>query len=235
MKKLQLPNVTLAALTSVNVKETVKALQYSMKGIDFARAIIITHEKPKHLPKNIEYCHIDKLDSIDKFNYACVYELYKYIDTDYMLLVHADGFVVNPDMWQDRFLDYDYIGSPWPIPPADDKITYRDKDGNLCRVGNSVSIRSRRLLELPDKINIPWQPFHGNYHEDGFICVNNRHIFEEHGMTIAPVEVAMYFGHERMIPEIEGKNIRPFVFHKWVGTNAQYPNFMQKKRWQIWK
>ena len=28
---------------------------------------------------------------------------------------------------------------------------------------------------------------------------------------------------EHMIPEVEG--ITPFSFHKWAGTNAQYPNF----------
>lgn len=35
-EKLKLPNVTLAAMTSVSVYETVKALQYSMRGIEFA-------------------------------------------------------------------------------------------------------------------------------------------------------------------------------------------------------
>ena len=38
--------------------------------------------------------------------------------------------------------------------------------------------------------------------------------------------VAKYFGHEHMIPEIEG--ITPFAFHKWEGTNAQYPNFYKE-------
>ena len=31
-----------------------------------------------------------------------------------------------------------------------------------------------------------------------------------------------------MIPEIEGKDIKPFVFHKWAGTNAGYPDFRKK-------
>ncbi len=42
-------------------------------------------------------------------------------------------------------------------------------------------------------------------------------------MRYAPLEVAKYFGHESMIPEVEG--IRPFVFHKWAGTNKEYPKF----------
>ena len=137
------------------------------------------------------------------------------------MVVHADGFIVHPEMWQDEFLDYDYIGSPWPIPKDD--ITYRDINGNLCRVGNSVGIRSRRLVNFPKEANLPFEPDHGSLNEDGFLCVKNHHLIEAAGMKIAPLEVAKYFAHETMIPEIEG--ITPFAFHKWAGTNAQYPKF----------
>ncbi len=222
-EKLVLDNVTLIAVSSVKIRKTIKALEYSMRGVQFAEAVLVTHKKPLSLPENITYKHTEKITNIDMFNYMMVYDLYKYVDTDYALLIHYDGFVVNPDKWQDRFLDYDYIGSPWPIPPEDDKITYRDIHGNLCRVGNSVSIRSKRLMELPSKLNIPWQPFHGWFNEDGFICCNNRHIFEEHGMKFAPVDVAIHFGQESMVPEGEG--VKSFAFHKWAGTNAQYPKF----------
>ena len=141
-----------------------------------------------------------------------------------MLLVHYDGFVVNPDMWRDEFLDYDYIGSPFPLPKDD--FSYRDINGNICRVGNSVSIRSKRLLEFPSKTGIPFEADHGFFNEDGFICCKNRHLFEGAGMKYAPLEVAKYFGHESMIPEVEG--IRPFVFHKWAGTNGEYPKFYSR-------
>lgn len=220
---LDLKNVTIVALTSVNVNATIKAIKYSMKGINFGDAVIITHKKPKFLSKKIRYEYTSEIKNINDFNYKMVYELYKYIKTDFCLLVHADGFVVHPEMWQDEFLHYDYIGAPWPIPPKDDNITYRDPDGNLCRVGNSVSIRSKRLLEYPSKVGMPWKSFYGNYHEDGFICVHHHKDFEAAGMSIAPIEVAKYFSHENMIPEIEG--ITPFCFHKWMGTNSKYPKF----------
>lgn len=221
--KLQLPNVTLAAMTSVNVRATIKALQYSMRGIDFGEVTLITHRKPAFLPKEITYQHIDRLDDINKFNYDMVYELYRYVHKDYCLTVHADGFIVNPEMWRDEFLDYDYIGSPWPLPKDD--FSYRDIHGEIIRVGNSVGIRSKRLLEFPVKEKIPFEADHGFFNEDGFICVKNRHLFTAAGMTYAPLEVAVYFGHEHMIPEEEG--IRPFLFHKWEGTNAEYPKWIK--------
>ncbi|MEG1847571.1 MAG: DUF5672 family protein [Lachnospiraceae bacterium] len=224
--KLQLPQVTLVAMTSVKVKATIQALQYSMRGIDFAETILITHRKPLFLPKEITYRQIDKLTDIDCFNYKTVYDMGDYIQTPFALLVHYDGFVVHPQMWQDKFLDYDYIGSPWPLPKEGDTTTYRDIYGNLCRVGNSVSLRSKRLMDYPKQAQVPWVGEKGYFNEDGFICCKIRHLLEAEGMSIAPLEVAKYFGHENMIPEIQG--ITPFVFHKWYGSNAQYPKFDKK-------
>lgn len=224
--KLQLPQVTLAAMTSVKIAPTVRALRYSCRGIDFGAVTLISHKKPHFLPRGIEYQHINKIDHIDAFNYDMIYEMWKYIHTEYMLLVHYDGFVVNPESWRDEFLQYDYIGSPFPVP--DDEVTYRDPEGKLIRVGNSVSIRSLRLLKFPAQSGMPFEADHGFFNEDGFICVKNHRLFEEAGMRYAPFELAKYFGHESMQPEFEG--IRPFVFHKWAGTNAEYPNFLPRSR-----
>ncbi|WP_242826796.1 DUF5672 family protein [Butyrivibrio sp. NC3005] len=221
--KLQLPDVTLVAVTSVKIKATIKAMKYSMERVDFKDAVLVTHRKPLGLPSNIRFGKIEKLDNIDKFNYDMVYELYKYVNTSHIMLVHYDGFVVNPESWRDEFLDYDYIGAPWPIPPSDDKITFRDPDGKLIRVGNSVGIRSKKLLEAPSKLNIPWQSFYGWYNEDGFLCCHHHKELEEYGLKFAPIEVARYLSQEQQMPETLG--IVPFAFHKWEGPNAKYPKF----------
>ena len=231
--KLNLPNVTLVAMTSVNVRATMLAMKYSMKNINFGDAVFISHRKPFTLPKGIRYSHTSELKNINDFNYKMVYELGSHIKTDFALIVHADGFVVNPDMWRDEFLDYDYIGAPWPLPKEGDTTTYRDKDGNICRVGNSAGIRSKRLMDYPSKNNVPWE---GEYafgqwwfYEDGFICCKIRHLLEAEGMKIAPIEVAKYYAHEKPIVEVEG--ITPFAFHKWEGKNEQYPDFVSEDRW----
>lgn len=220
-RKLQLPNVTLVAMATRNVEETLQALEYSCKGVEYGSVKLLSHYTPYGLGKNIEFIRIDKIKSIDDWSYKIIYELNQYIGTEFALLVHADGFVVNPSSWKDEFLDYDYIGAPWPLPT--DNYSYRDAHGNIVRVGNSVSIRSKRLLELPIKLNMPWEPFHGYWNEDGFICAKNKHIYEAAGMKIAPLDVAKYFSHEAMIPEV--RNIKPFVFHKWAGSNRIYPKF----------
>ena len=57
MEKLKLPNVTLAAMTSVDLYETIKAMEYSMRGIEFGDVVLITHRKPLFLPRTIRYSH----------------------------------------------------------------------------------------------------------------------------------------------------------------------------------
>ena len=168
-EKRKLPQVTLAAMTSVKVYETIKALEYSMQGIEFGEVVLITHRRPLSLPREITYRHTDRLTDIDCFNYKMVYELGEYIHTDYVLLIHYDGFVIHPEKWRDEFLQYDYIGSPWPVPKPGQRHCYHDIYGNLCRVGNSVSLRSKRLLEFPKKAGLVWEKDEdGYYNEDIF-------------------------------------------------------------------
>lgn len=225
--KIKLPRVTLCAMTSVDVYETVRALEYSMKGIEFGDVVLITHKKPFYLPKTIRYSHTDKLDNIDKFNYKMVYELKDHINTDFALIVHSDGFVIHPENWRDEFLDYDYIGSPWPLPQND--YAYRDSKGQICRVGNSVSIRSKRLLEYPSRYKLKWEKvFDGFYNEDIFLCCYHKNDMEEHGLKWAPFELAVRFGREH--PLIENKGVEPFIFHKWWGENKDYPRFYSPKK-----
>ena len=220
--KIKLQNVTLVAMTSVDIYETVQAMKYSMRGIEFGDAVLITDHKPFYLPKNIRYSHTDKLDNIDKFNYKMTYELYKHINTDFALIVHADGFVIHPEKWDDEFLKYDYIGSPWPLPKND--YAYRDSKGNICRVGNSVSIRSKRLMEFPDKNNVKWERVDdGFYNEDIFICCHCKNAMEEEGIKWAPFELACKFGKEHPLPE--NKGVETFIFHKWWGENENNPRF----------
>lgn len=193
MSKLQLPQITLVAVTSVNKEAHQKAIDYSTRGIDFGEV--------KLLDLNTH--------NIDEWNKAIIYELPKHINTEYAILIHADGFITHPELWRPEWLEYDYIGAPWPLPSDD--FSFRDNQGNIIRVGNSVSLRSKRLLDLPNQLNLPWKAFHGFTNEDGFICVNYRHEYLKAGMKFAPIEVAKYFSKEHDLPE--NYDLTTFAFH----------------------
>jgi len=215
---LTLNNITLLCMSSVSVDYSVKALLKSSEKINFADIKLISHEHPTNLNDKIKFCYIDKINSLDDYSYKMIYELDKYVDTDYALVIQSDGYVINPNSWRDDFLNYDYIGAPFPLPKDD--FSYRDSNNNIFRVGNGgFSLRSKKLIELPNKLKLEWKSFHGYYNEDGFICGMYKNIYENNGMKFAPLDIAKYFSHEIEIPEI--KDINPFGFH---GKFSKYYN-----------
>lgn len=218
---LNLENVTLIAMTSVRIPQTIKALEYSCKGIKFGSVKLASDIKPDFLPDYITHEFTEKSSNINEWNFNVIYNLSKHIKTDYAILIHDNGFIVNPESWREEFFDYDYIGAPWPLPS--DNYSYRDINGSIIRQGNSVSLRSKKLIDLPNKLNLEWKDFHGFTNEDGFICVNYRHRYVEEGCKFADLDVAKYFSHESVIPEIDG--IKPFAFHNYLGNNKNYPRF----------
>jgi hypothetical protein len=206
--KLELENVTLVSVTSVKIPETIKSIEKSCEKIKFGDVKLLTSENVSS-----DKFKVIKIQEIDYEGYSkfIVYDLHKYIDTEFALIVQHDGFVTSPDKWDSKFTDYDYIGAPWPLPT--DSFSYRDPFGNLIRVGNGgFSLRSKKLLSLSTKLDLEWKSYFGYYNEDGFFTCHNRHIFEDRGCVFAPLDVAKYFSHETRIPEIEG--IVPFGFHK---------------------
>lgn len=223
---LELKNVTLAAISSINLQQTKKALEYSCREIRFGDVLFLSDKKPWLLPKAIRWEEMEPMRNIQAYNRFLLYDLWKYIKTDYVLINHYDGFVVHPELWDDRYLDYDYIGAPWPAEncPAE-RI---DEKGRVCRVGNGVSLRSRRLLEFMDKYQVPFEPHEGTYSEDVLICVKNRYRLEEKGLKFAPLDLAAKFSHENDIPEWDCRK-DTFMFHEWGGTNRRYPKFRLAK------
>ncbi len=218
---LKLPDITLIALATTNVEATVKALEYSCRDIQWGKVKLVSHYKPADLPDYIEYSYTEPCENVDEWSRRAIYELPTHVDTKWCMLVHADGFVVNASSWRPEFLEYDYIGAPWHLP--NDDFSFRDINGVIQRVGNSVSLRSKKLLDLANDLKLEWRSWHGYWNEDGFICVNNRHIYEAHGCKFAPLELAVHFSQESPIPE--AKDIVPFAFHKWEGPNSIYPRF----------
>jgi len=216
MNKLE--NVTIVSVAGVNPVESLNAIKHSLSEIGFAEAKLITPHKIND--SEVEIVNCSPLN-YEQYNYFIIYELFKYINTDFALIVQNDGYVINGNQWKSSFLDFDYVGAIWPMPH--DSFSYKDSDGDLYRVGNGgFSLRSKKLLSLASHLNLEWKEYYGNYHEDGFICVHNRKIYEKHGCLFADIETASMFSHEIMVVENEGKI--PFGFH---GKNNPYYKIIQ--------
>lgn len=196
MTTIELPNVTLIALSGLGyqTQENIEALRKSSEGIKWAA---------------VKYVQLAHITDINSWNKAVIYDLWKYVDTEFCMFVHGDGYVINPELWNPDWLNYDFVGAPWPLPKDD--YSYRDQKGNIVRVGNSVSLRSKQLLYLPTTLKFEWKEFYGNTNEDGFLNCHHRQDLETWGVKFAPLEVAIHFSKEHEIPENVG--IKTFAFH----------------------
>lgn len=197
MRKLD--GVELISINCVNPERSVLALLYSMRGLKFDNVSILSNRKPTNLTDEINFVEIPNLFSTGKrglYSEFCINELKNYIQSDHVLMIHDDGFVLNPDLWDDEFLKYDYIGAPWP-----------DKDG--VKVGNGgFCMRSRKLIELCSKMG-----WNGYDHEDWQICVLCPDFFISNGCKFAPIELALKFSLELQIPGHDYDLDKTFGFH----------------------
>lgn len=192
MEKIKLPSATLILLTNRDFPGAKAALDKSSEGIEWGDSKIIWDEK---------------CNSIEKWNEKMIFELPKYVFTSHAMIIHQDGYVINPHRWNPEWLDLDYIGAPWLLPVDD--YSYRTPSGKLIRVGNSVSLRSKKLMGLI--ATRPMNFHYGNNNEDGQICVWERDWLEEQGCRFASLEQACAFSKEWEISENEG--LETFAFH----------------------
>jgi hypothetical protein len=215
---IELNNVTLVVVTSVKIDQNIIALKKSMNGIKWGAIKFISHEKPEGLPDGVEFVKCEKITSIDKFSEFTFLELYKYIDTEFMILVHHDGYISRPELWDNEFLKYDYIGAPWEYSDN----AYITDYGLHVDVGNGgFRLSSKKLLELPTKLGLKLEQRQGYYADDGNICVYHRRVFLEHGIKYAPVEVASKFSTEKWIEGISQEE--SFGFHGFIwNRNEKY-------------
>lgn len=197
---LSLPSVSLISLHSRQGERAVRALRYSKREIRFGAVKVLSARRPANLGADIEFCSIPEL-SRDEYNGFAVKRLNDYVDTSHCLLIQTDGFVINPHLWEERFLQYDYIGAPWP--PDAPWIDGRDD----IRVGNGgFSLRSKKLLEVCQRPECMVTD-----HEDINLSCDNRALLGHYGVIFAPVRIAMYFSREINLPELGGTE--PFCAH----------------------
>ena len=208
MKKY-LKDVTLLAYSSHEVPQTILSLQKCTEGLDFAEIKLLSHEKPDDLPENILYEFAPEINDINDFNQYMFLELGKHVNTSHVLYVQAHAWILHPELWDNEWLQYDYIGASWNIIPN----TYIANNGEIARNGNGgFSLRSKHLLDLPKKMGWYLREEQGWKNEDGQICCYWRKEMLENGVKYAPVEVATRFAYENTVPENIG--ITPFGYHR---------------------
>lgn len=201
---IELKNITLACIDTKNRLESLSVMKKMSRLIKFGKSLYFTNNIPKQ--DEIEIVEIPDIKGVrgpGSYSNFCIKELGKYITTDFCLVIQHDGFILNPELWTDDFLKYDYIGAAWP------------NGGNyINRVGNGgFSLRSKKLLDACLDI-FKDEDIMDN--EDLLVCVLRYDDFIKRGITYAPIELAVKFSIEDLIPEIT--TMRTFGFH---GTSTK--------------
>lgn len=187
-----LPMVTLICADSVNHGAAIYALKKTLEHITPAKTIFFTDRELK-LP-NIEVRY-HKINSRKEYSEFILKTLYAHIETEYVLIVQSDGYVIDGEQWDDEYLQYDLLGAPWPY----------DHDR---RIGNGgCSLRSLKLLKAvaeDDMIDVL-------HPEDQSICIIYKMYLEEkYGIKFAPETLAAKFSYELIEP-----TQKTFAFHGW--------------------
>ncbi len=182
--KLQLKDTTLICVDCRDLTRMVPVMQRCEELVDFGAVKLLTHLETDY-PNKVECPNIS---SHVMYSIFMLKEIYKYVDTKFMLVVQSDGFIINPDSWDNKWKQYDYIGplfNQWDI------------------VGNGgFSFRSRALMEFMSKLFPFWNITESDAdrlqsgmscYEDGAISMNYRELINVNGFKIAPPEIGGRF------------------------------------------
>lgn len=201
MSKLQLPSVTCVIVDCVDAHRAIKVLEICKSKVDFGAVKLLTH-----IP--IEYEHkvkIMPLNSLISYSIFVLTRLHNYIDTENVLIVQRDGWILNPSSFKIGWLDLDYIG---PL------FVQYDFVGS-----GGFSLRSKRLIKETANIVPEWNGTDKHAHEiqdtlgwyeDGIICLSKR---LSPDYKIASLEEAADFAHGgNRNPQYFRES--PFGFHR---------------------
>lgn len=198
MKKLDISVIAInKGLSDPMIQALDDALSITDGILRFKKTVLLTDLKIKHPVHEIR--KIPKLNNFAQMNLFCIKDLWRYIDTPHYLIVQPDGYIINPEAWDDEWLNYDYIGAPWDDP------VMKDKNGNFGIGNGGFCLRSKSLSEFVSKKNM-FVPLPLVFNEDGYYSNKLNH--ESH-LKYPSVEEALKFSQE----EIIDKNNKPFGIH----------------------
>ena len=216
---MKLEGVTLVCVEGrPDWKPSMRAMAHCLKQeLDFGRALYVSpaNELPEDPAwKLVDWRECPRMD-YHGYNEFILRGLPALIETSHCLLIQSDGFITHPESWDPGFLQYDYIGAPWP------RAWFFMGQG---RVGNGgFSLRSKRLLDAAARLPYPaaCNTCPDVRLEDQVICVGGRPALESQGIVFAPPELAGAFSLDLSQPT-EWAVDKPFGRH-WQGHDLPEP------------
>ena len=177
-------NITLVVQETQYHTLAARAVEETLKHIEVDEVLTFSNQPIVAGERLIKIEHFPSVEAYCQFMLTGMLE---HLTTDHLLFVQWDAMAYDQTKWTDEFLNYDYIGAPWPWY------------GDLSCVGNGgFSLRSRRLLEALQDPKIKMIPNDDTaMHEDRAIGLRYRPYLEsEYNIRYPRREVAAQFSYE---------------------------------------
>jgi hypothetical protein len=195
---LRLPDVTLVLIETREHDLAQLALEDCERRAEFGDVLVFTDRPAQFIRGDRQVITVP--DWPDKLGWSRChwYDVPLHVRTSHTLTIQWDSWVVDPSMWRDSYLEYDYIGAPWP---------FHAKDG--MTVGNGgFSLRSTKLLRFIHKHRAQFPCITDS--DDDLYCRAYRPRLQDAGFIWAPEPLAYDFAFECGRPD---QTARHFGFH----------------------
>lgn len=193
--KLSLPDVTLVMVETLEHRLAKLAVEDCLRHADFGEVLIFSDQfDDLHIP-GARHLRIENWPSKIDWCRFLWHGLPGAVKTPQSLLIQWDSWIIDPSMWRDEFLRFDYIGAPWWHP--------------TLNVGNSgFSLRSKRLMDhlVEHKTRYPVV----TDGEDALLSRAYRPQLEREGFVWADCDSALDFAFEWVRASRDSKH---FGFH----------------------
>ena len=203
-----LKNIDIISINCNNPNGALMAIKHCQKYFQFGSATLFTHVDISD--ENVNTVKIPNISSVNDYS-NFILQLVKYVNNEFVIIVQDDGFITNPKHWDDNFLNYDFIGAPWPS--SEDKSWIELQKPELRphlyntlgknRVGNGgFSLRSKKFLEFSSNFNDC-----NGIGEDAFLNIVKYNEAIKYGIKYPALDLALKFSHENAFID-DDKKIR---------------------------
>lgn len=188
--KLDLLTTTLICVDCVDKKSvntSIKVLERCKALCNFSEVKLLTSIATDYEHK----IEIAPIRSLVHYSLFVLKRIHEFVDTKHLLIVQGDGWILNPESWDNEWLGLDYIGAlfnQYDNPP-------------IMGVGG-FSFRSKALMREVSSIYPAWTETEEStnalqnrldYYEDGVIAMGARAYLEKKGFKFATVEQGARF------------------------------------------
>ena len=193
---LKLPDVTLVLIETREHDLAKLALEDCEAKAQFGDVLVFTDRVSQFQRADRRVIAVPDWPEKEGWSRCFWYDVPLHVRTSHVLGIQWDSWVVDPEIWHDEYMKYDYIGAPW---------WYNDG----MNVGNGgFSLRSTKLCRFVRKHRDQFPCI--NALDDDLYCRKYRPSLEAQGFVWAPQQLAQDFAFECVRPDV---NARHFGFH----------------------